>query len=335
MSITFPTFYIIIHFVAVLALAIAPFIFFNVYADETQNEWVVTIPKGASGQGQVMGFYPEELPAFVGDTIVWKNQDSVAHSITSGLPNYPEKSGEFFHPGKVEPGKTVSFVLTNSDYIAFYYFCEIHPWLTGKIFLSDLPIAQSETDTPIVAQKDTYSYGDTIKIKGKVHQDFAGTKYTTLTYNQKNDLVDISHGYFDKDASYSQTIDAKGATWNTNGNYKIKLVYGLPSKVSQTSFQFSSQPISVAQQSIPSWVKNIGGFWCNNKINDSEFVSAVQYLINEDIIHVEKTGTETPTSQQVPIWIKNNACWWADDKIKDIDFVSGLEYLVNTGTIRV
>jgi len=335
MSITFPTFYIIIHFVAVLALAIAPFIFFNVYADETQNEWVVTIPKGASGQGQVMGFYPEELPAFVGDTIVWKNQDSVAHSITSGLPNYPEKSGEFFHPGKVEPGKTVSFVLTNSDYIAFYYFCEIHPWLTGKIFLSDLPIAQSETDTPIVAQKDTYSYGDTIKINGKVHEDFAGTKYTTLTYNQKNDLVDISHGYFDKDASYSQTIDAKGATWNTNGNYKIKLVYGLPSKVSQTSFQFSSQPISVAQQSIPSWVKNIGGFWCNNKINDSEFVSAVQYLINEDIIHVEKTGTETPTSQQVPIWIKNNACWWADDKIKDIDFVSGLEYLVNTGTIRV
>ena len=335
MSLRFPTLYVIIHFFAVLALAIAPFIFFNVYADDTQNEWIVNIPKGASSQGPVVGFYPDELPAFVGDTIVWKNQDSVTHSITSGLPNYPEKSGEFFHPGKVEPGKSVSFVLTNSDYIAFYYFCEIHPWLTGKIFLSDLPIAQSETDTPIIAEENTYSYGDTIKITGKVHQDFAGTKYTTLTYNQKNDLVDMSYGYFDKDASYFQTIDAKGATWNTDGNYKIKLVYGLPSKVAQVNFQFSDELVSKAEQSIPSWVKNVGNFWCNGKIKDSEFVSAIQFLINDGIIHVGKTGTNLATSQQVPIWIKNNACWWADNKIKDVDFISGIEYLVDIGTIRV
>lgn len=335
MSLSFPTFYVVIHFFAVLALAIAPFIFFNVYADESQNQWIVSIPNGVSSQGPALGFYPDELPVLVGDTIVWKNQDSVVHSITSGLPNYPEKSGEFFHPGKVEPGKEISFVLTNSDYIAFYYFCEIHPWMTGKIFLSDLPIAQSETDTPIITEEDAYSYGDIIKITGQVHEDFAGTKYTTLTYNQKNDLVDVSHGYFDKDASYLQIIDANGDTWNTSGNYKVKLVYGVPSKVSQASFQFSSGFISETKQSIPSWIKNVGDFWCSGKIDDSEFVSAVQYLINEDIIHIGKTGIEIASSQQVPIWIKNNACWWADDKINDIDFISGIEYLVNIGTIRV
>ncbi len=332
MSLGFPVFYVIIHFCAVLALAIAPFIFFNVYSEETQ--WIVTIPNGASSQVPELGFYPEELPVLVGDTIVWKNQDDVIHSITSGLPEYPEKSGEFFKPGKVEPGKSVSFVLTNSDYIAFYYFCEIHPWMTGKIFFGDLEIAQSETDTPIITEEKTYSYGDTIKITGQVHQDFAETKYAILTYNQKNDLVDVSYGYFDKDASFLQIIDAKGDTWASNGNYKVKLVYGVPSKVSQTSFQFSDI-VSGSQQSIPSWVKNVGDFWCNNKINDSEFVNAVQFLINDNIIHVEKTGTNTPVSQKVPIWIKNNACWWADDKINDVDFISGLEYLVNIGTIRV
>jgi plastocyanin len=335
MSLGFPTFYIIIHFFAVLALAITPFIFFNVYADETQNEWIVTIPKGASEQGPTVGFYPDELPVLVGDTIVWKNQDSVVHSITSGLPDYPEKSGKFFHPGKAEPGKSVSFVLGNSDYIAFYYFCEIHPWMTGKIFLSDLPIAQSETDNPIVSDKDAYSYGETIKITGKVHEDFAGTKYTTLTYNQKNGLVDVSHGYFDNDASYVQKIDASGVTWNTNGNYKVKLVYGIPSKVAQTSFQFTKDLLYETKQSIPSWVKNIGDFWCNNQIDDSEFVNAVQFLINDGIIQVEKTETRIASSQQVPIWIKNNACWWVDEKINDIDFISGIEYLVNIGTIRV
>ena len=335
MSLSYPTFYVIIHFFAVFALAIAPFVFFTVYADESQNQWVVTIPNGASSQGPVLGFYPDELPVLVGDTIVWKNQDSVVHSIVSGLPKYPESAGEFFKPGTVEPGKSVSFVLTNSDYIAFYYFCEIHPWMTGKIFLSDLPTAQSETDTPIITEEDAYSYGDIIKITGQVHEDFAGTKYTTLTYNQKNDLVDVSHGYFDKDASYLQTIDANGDTWDISGNYKVKLVYGVPSKVSQTSFQYSSGFITEPKQSIPGWIKNVGDFWCNGQIDDSEFVSAVQFLINEDIIQVGKTGIGPETSQQVPIWIKNNACWWADNKINDVDFISGIEYLVNIGTIRV
>lgn len=330
MSLSFSAFYVIIHFCAVLALAIAPLIFFNVYAEESQ--WVVTIPDAASSQGPVLGFYPEELPVLVGDTIVWNNQDSVTHSITSGLPNYPEKSGEFFKPGKVESGKSVSFVLTNSDYIAFYYFCEIHPWMTGKIFLSDLEIAQSETDTPIITEEKTYSYGDTIKISGQVHQDFAETKYSILTYNQKNELADVSYGYFDKDASYVQSIDVKGNTWASNGNYNVKLVYGVPSKVSQTSFQFTGELVS---ETIPSWIKNVGDFWCNNQIDDSEFVNAVQFLIDESIIHVEKTGTNTAVSQKVPLWIKNNACWWADDKINDVDFVSGIEYLVNIGTIRV
>lgn len=335
MSLGFPTFYVLVHFFAVLALAIAPFIFFSVYAEESQNQWVIAIPNGASSQGDLLGFYPDELPVLVGDTIVWKNQDSVVHSISSGLPDYPEKSGEFFHPGKIEPGKAVSFVLTNSDYIAFYYFCEIHPWMTGKIFLSDLPIAQSETDTPIITEENTYSYGDTIKIIGQVHEDFAGTKYTTLTYNQKNDLVDVSYGYFDKNASYLQTIDTNGDTWDISGNYKVKLVYGIPSKVSQASFQFSKDLISETKQSIPSWIKNVGDFWCNGQIDDSEFVNAVQFLINEDIIHVGKTAIDTVTSKQVPLWIKNNACWWADDKINDVDFISGIEYLVNIGTIRV
>jgi hypothetical protein len=132
-----------------------------------------------------------------------------------------------------------------------------------------------------------------------------------------------------------QTIDANGDTWNTSGNYKVKLVYGIPSKVSQTSFQFSKDLNSETKQSIPGWIKNVGDFWCNGQIDDSEFVSAVQYLINEDVIHVGKRGIGMmSSSQQVPIWIKNNACWWADDKINDVDFISGIEYLVNIGTIR-
>lgn len=259
MSIRLSTLYVMIHLSAVFALVAAPFIFFSAYADDTQNEWKITIPNGASDHEPVQGFYPNQLPVAVGDTIVWENKDSVIHSITSGVPEHPEHSGVFFNLGEVAPGKSVSHVMPDTDFLAFYYFCEIHPWMTGKFFNSGLEVAQPETDTEIITKENKYAYGDTIIISGQVHQDFAKTEYMVLIYDQSNNLVDISYGHFDENSTYLQSINAKGTMWTTNGNYQVKLVYGVPSKASQTSFQFSSElNILETQQSIPLWVKNIG-----------------------------------------------------------------------------
>ena len=259
MSIRLSTLYVMIHLSAVFALVAAPFIFFSAYADDTQNEWKITIPNGASDHEPVQGFYPNQLPVAVGDTIVWENKDSVIHSITSGVPEHPEHSGVFFNLGEVAPGKSVSHVMPDTDFLAFYYFCEIHPWMTGKFFNSGLEVAQPETDTEIITKENKYAYGDTIIISGQVHEDFAKTEYMVLIYDQSNNLVDISYGHFDENSTYLQSINAKGTMWTTNGNYQVKLVYGVPSKASQTSFQFSSElNILETQQLIPLWVKNIG-----------------------------------------------------------------------------
>src|SRR3970040_1252835 len=137
MAISISTLYVMIHLLAVFALATAPFIFFSVYADDTQN--------GASGKGPVQGFYPNQLPVLVGDTIVWENKDSVIHSITSGVPEHPEHSGLFFNLGEIAPGKSVSHVMPDTGFLAFFYYCEIHPWMTGKFFNSGLEFSQPET----------------------------------------------------------------------------------------------------------------------------------------------------------------------------------------------
>ena len=335
MEIKFSRIYVIIHLFAVLVLFVSPFIFFNVYADNTQNEWKITIPDGASDQDTVGWFYPNELPVLVGDVIVWENNDNVNHSITSGLPQHPDDSGLFFNLGKIKPGESISYELKNSDFSAFYYFCEIHPWMTGKLFLSNLEIAQSETDMPIILEKQTYSYGEEISVSGQVHKDFAGTKYSTLVYDQNNLLVDFSNGFFDSDGSYLQTIQAKGTTWEMNGNYQIKLVYAVPSKVVATNFQFLNNFIvNENSQVVPDWIKNVGNYWCNDQIDDFEFINAVQYLIKIQVIDLTNTVSDT-FSVHVPEWVKNNACWWSDDKISDVDFIFGIEYLVNIGTIRV
>jgi hypothetical protein len=93
--------------------------------------------------------------------------------------------------------------------------------------------------------------------------------------------------------------------------------------------------VNPPETSIPSWVKNVAGFWCENKIDDASFVEGIQYLIDNDIIVIPSTTPNDSGSQEVPQWVKNNACWWSAGSITDEDFALGIEYLVSQGIIRV
>lgn len=335
MELSFPKLFVVVNLMAVIALAAAPFIFFSAYAEESNNVWTIKIMKGSSDQNPSQTFSPNELPVLLGDKVVWENEDTITHSVTSGLPKYPEHSGFFFYPGEVKPGKSVSHVLTNNEFTAFLYFCEIHPWMTGKLFMADVPIAQPETIHPIGTDKKSYNSGDAIIVSGKVHEDFAGTDYQILIFDQKNNLVDSTFGYFNNDASYLETSQTNSIN-SKNSEYIVKLVYGLPSKVAQTSFEFSNTDLTQNEKTtIPDWIKNLGGFWCDDLIKDSEFVSALQYLIKENVIILNEKITVSGSSYYLPTWIKDNSCLWADNKISDSDFLAGLEYLINLGTIRV
>jgi len=86
---------------------------------------------------------------------------------------------------------------------------------------------------------------------------------------------------------------------------------------------------------IPIWVKNNAGWWADDLIGDSDFVSGIQYMITEGIMTIPTTQSGTSTSEEIPTWIKNNAGWWADDLIGDSDFVSGIQYLISEGIMNV
>ncbi len=86
---------------------------------------------------------------------------------------------------------------------------------------------------------------------------------------------------------------------------------------------------------VPEWIKDVAGFWCNDEIDDTGFVDAVQYLIDNSVIVISGGESAYSNSNVVPDWIKNNACWWQDNQISDKDFVVGLEYLVQQGIIQV
>ena len=86
---------------------------------------------------------------------------------------------------------------------------------------------------------------------------------------------------------------------------------------------------------VPDWVKNNAGWWAAGQIDDTAFVSGVQYMIEQGIISVPSTTRSSATSDTIPDWVKNNAGWWADGTISENDFVNGLQYLIKMGIMQV
>jgi hypothetical protein len=102
-------------------------------------------------------------------------------------------------------------------------------------------------------------------------------------------------------------------------------------------------PNSSAQDAqIPDWIRDVAGWWASGDISENEFLTAIEYLINNNIILIDfipcndkiQSQTISP-SKSVPAWIKNNASWWSDNLIDDVDFINGLQYLIEHNIIKI
>jgi len=96
-----------------------------------------------------------------------------------------------------------------------------------------------------------------------------------------------------------------------------------------------NQLISNPEINIPSWIKNNASWWSKDLIEDTEFVSGIQYLIKEGIMTIPETQPVQSAGEAIPSWIKNNAGWWAQDAIDDQTFVNGIQYLISNGIMHV
>jgi len=111
-------------------------------------------------------------------------------------------------------------------------------------------------------------------------------------------------------------------------------------------------PNSSAQDAqIPNWIKNVAGWWASDIISETEFLTGIEYLINNNIILLDfvpcndkiqgsaVTGYEVfrqyGDTKSIPDWVKNNANWWSDNLIGDVDFINGLQYLIEHKIIKI
>ena len=54
--------------------------------------------------------------------------------------------------------------------------------------------------------------------------------------------------------------------------------------------------VSGEESLIPSWIKSTAGFWVEGKIGDQEFIQALQYLVEKDILKIPPTEKDSVDS---------------------------------------
>jgi plastocyanin len=92
----------------------------------------VSIPTGSSVPGceeTSECYIPAEVTVGVGGTVTWSNDDTAAHTVTSGTPT--DGPDGAFDSSIIMAG--ASFENTFDEAGEYDYFCIVHPWMTGKV----------------------------------------------------------------------------------------------------------------------------------------------------------------------------------------------------------
>lgn len=103
---------------------------------ETLETQPTETPAATEAPGQVevvmrnVAFDPQEITVPVGTTVVWRNEDAFAHTVTSGTRGDPTG---LFDSGNVAGGG--SFEFTFEEPGTYEYFCRIHPGMDGTIIV--------------------------------------------------------------------------------------------------------------------------------------------------------------------------------------------------------
>ena len=81
------------------------------------------------------------------------------------------------------------------------------------------------------------------------------------------------------------TISVVSAGMAINTNVPIVYLFFNPVSAQQQSSNSTSP-----ENSIPNWIKNTAKWWSEGQTNDSDFLSAMQYLIDQNILHISKSS---------------------------------------------
>ncbi len=200
-------------------------------------------------------FIPATLTVSVGDTIVFANNDTAAHTSTAGTP--ADGPSGAWDSSMVMTGQSYSVTLDTAG--TYPYFCMVHPWMEGTIIVQEGSSAQpstnstSTTTTPIEltfeTDKATYSGSTSIFVTGQATPD---QEWQIMIQAPNGNIVSLDNLDVNSDGTFSYTFGTGGPMWKQDGSYKLQV--GDSSESKSIWFTYSTAP-----ENIPNTVENAQG----------------------------------------------------------------------------
>jgi len=195
----------------VAILFIIPF----VYATEHEStsvdfSGIISVPEGSGVSGCDYTnecFLPFNVSVLTGEEITWSNDDSSAHTVTSGSPSDGPDGN--FDSGLIIASDTFSVTLDESG--QYPYYCMIHPWARGMLIVED-----NYTPFSLKTDKNEYKNGDTITISGIANPPYFFDRQITGVIVSPDDRriiimqLQTSHKYFETSFKIGGTMTDPG-----------------------------------------------------------------------------------------------------------------------------
>ena len=143
-----------------VVIAITP----SAFADHTTA--TVTNAPGSSVPGCEQTadgcFIPSTVTIDIGGEVTWENNDTAAHTITSGTP--VEGPDGIFDSSLVITGSSFSHVFAEAG--SYDYFCMVHPWMQGMVMVSAEEMAHGDMEEMAHGDMEEMAHGDDHAAKG-------------------------------------------------------------------------------------------------------------------------------------------------------------------------
>ena len=204
----------------------------------------ISIPHGSSEIGCVSSgqcYIPSAVSIEVGETVTWTNNDRVFHTVSSGIPG--EALTGAFDSQRILPGRTFEVQFNNVG--LFLYFCTIHPWMQGFVYVKPLPASDPLDGFTASLESLTYVVGDTIKFSGlAVGPSSTHGAVTYIIEGADGNLAGIGQLEPNPDLIFQGEFITGGPLWESEGTYTI--VFNQASSTKSIPFHFSQTQINVS-----------------------------------------------------------------------------------------
>ena len=166
-------------------------------------------------------FVPSMVTIDVGGEVTWENNDTAAHTITSGTPTGGPDG--HFDSSLVMAGSTFSHEFDEAG--SFDYFCMVHPWMQGMVMVTDEEMAQDEEmvhgDMKEMGHSDDHAAKGVEDISDQFTASVTSGVIHHIGANSDDDTLIVHLFGADDDGELKITLNSKIITPFDDGSYFV------------------------------------------------------------------------------------------------------------------